>query len=490
MATIKSSSRNDGEDDILAELDAIAVEIDRLDLVSALGKLMDLLGRRPDVAMPFLLSNVTGLKAKLEHREIARRTGKLDPAEFERDRENIAHNAKRLIAMVKAGSSGISGITATGEQGARQEGPHPAPNPFGVGPDLGAVIDARGISKIHKGTSFRLEKIDLKVMPGDILGIVGINGSGKSTLLDILRGEIAPDAGDVHYPSLSPDRQDWTRIRTQIGYLPQRSFPWNGSLRTMVEYACAIHNHYDSSNSERVDMLLTRHGLTAYQGHSWAQLSSGYRLRTNLVMARIQPPRLMILDEPLANLDPVSQQIFLEDLTQLARGEGGFKPGIVLTSQHLYELEAVATSLIVLSGGRQVKEMKDRPCSYFEIWSRDLTLGAVQKAFGILRPDLPAGTPGASANGWDIRMGRTAYEEAKEKEEILNLYGFWQQDVVNSYQLLTYSKRLPDQDKVGSKERPALKRGLNEVSVGINKDEFLVAHHISAEERKIAQVRA
>jgi ABC-type multidrug transport system ATPase subunit len=134
-------------------------------------------------------------------------------------------------------------------------------------------------------------------------------------------------------------------------------------------------------------------------------------------MARIHNPRLMIFDEPLANLDPVSQQTFLTDLAQLSRGEEGVIPAIVLTSQHLYELEAIASSLVVLSGGRRVQIVQDRPCSYFEIWGNGLTLDSVQKAFFVLQPDKEASPRGgASKSGWDVRMGRTACLVALHKE--------------------------------------------------------------------------
>jgi ABC-type multidrug transport system ATPase subunit len=408
---LTDANATETEHDDLAELEAIKSEIERLDIAPALKKLMDLLGRREGSALRYLLAHATELLARCGDLEYARRSGKLSQADFESLRQNLSIEAGGLIAMVRANYVTIAVTGALGRQGLRDPREPAVPQGSIRQPpvDERAVIDARGISKMHKSTSFQLAPLDVRVLPGEILGIVGVNGSGKSTLLDILRGEIAPDKGMVYYPQLSPDNKDWARIRAQIGYVPQRSVSWKGTVRAALEYACAAHRNYGSSNRRRVDMLLARHGLTTYQNHTWGQLSSGYRLRFDLVMARIHNPSLMIFDEPLANLDPVSQQTFLMDLAQLSRGESGIKPAIILSSQHLYELEAVAASMLVLSAGQRVQIVRDRPCSYFEIWGDGLTLDAVKKAFFVLQPDSEApGGDEAPRAGWDVRIGRTA----------------------------------------------------------------------------------
>lgn len=411
MATIRNEPPSDADD--LTELAMIESELDELLVAPALNKLSDLLQRRDDRGSTFLKNNVTALIGTYEDLERARRSGGLSQRAFDERRNGLVAESKLLIRRVRVGlDPPAPGADGDGSNG---EAPHDTPLRLGRSgpvPDESAVLHADGISKMHRSTSFRLLPMDIKVMPGKVLGIVGVNGSGKSTLLDILRGETAPDEGVVHYPQLSPDNRDWARIRPQIGYVPQRSVPWSGTVRASLEYACAVHRIRGDRNRERVDWLLARHGLASYQRHSWAQLSSGYRLRFDLVMARIHNPRLMIFDEPLANLDPVSQQTFLADLAQLARGEGGFRPGIVLTSQHLYELEAVADDIIVLSGGGRVPDVDDRPLAYFEIWGPNLTLDAVSKVFGGLMPER---TAAAGQPSRDIRLGRTACIVAMRK---------------------------------------------------------------------------
>lgn len=398
---------------ILDELKEVLTVLSDGNVSAALRMLMDLLMRQPNdhIAHRFL-SRATKLSSSFSFHELNRQSGEIKTSEFEKVRSEYIDETKRLISVLHVAFGGTEG----GDSGSSPEAyraTSTSPASRSAEADPNAVLHARGIRKQHKNSGFQLEPINVKVMPGKILGVVGVNGSGKSTLLDILRGETAPDKGVVDYPQLAANNEDWRKIRTQIGYVPQRSVPWSGRLRDALEYACAIHMRYGKENLQRVDVLIARHGLAAYQNHTWHQLSGGYRLRFDLVMARLHNPRLIIFDEPLANLDPVSQQVFLSDLDQLARGEGSMQPGIVLTSQHLYELESIAHEVIVLAGGRRVTVPTERPCSYWEMWASGpagerLTpydvKSRIVKALGILKPNSAGGSKGV----WDVRVGQAA----------------------------------------------------------------------------------
>ncbi|MGH6754823.1 MAG: ATP-binding cassette domain-containing protein, partial [Bradyrhizobium sp.] len=231
--------------------------------------------------------------------------------------------------------------------------------------DVEAIIDARGISRNFGVSKFQLEPLDLKVMPGRILGIIGMNGSGKSTLLDILRGEFAPDTGQVSYPALSREVGDWTAVKRQIGFVAQRSPPWRGMVLSNLEYAAAVHGIKGEENVEWTNRLLARYGLTLYKDRRWSELSAGFRMRFDLALARVNKPKLLILDEPLGNLDPVSQQSILFDIVQLARST---RTAIIITSQHLYETEAVADEILLLAGGKRLVSYQPRSETYFEIY--------------------------------------------------------------------------------------------------------------------------
>jgi ABC-2 type transport system ATP-binding protein len=99
-----------------------------------------------------------------------------------------------------------------------------------------------------------------------------------------------------------------------------------------------------------LDILLKRYGLDKFKTATWDEVSGGYKTRFEIVRALVSKPDLLILDEPLAYLDILSQQVVLRQLRQLAKNRA--RPiGVIVTSQQLYEIEAIADRLLVLDGG-------------------------------------------------------------------------------------------------------------------------------------------
>jgi ABC-type multidrug transport system ATPase subunit len=216
----------------------------------------------------------------------------------------------------------------------------------------GKLIAAQDITKNYPGSSFRLRPISLEVSRGEILGIVGVNASGKTTLLRILLGDIKQSAGEVAYPSLSAGaaKPDWITTKRRIGYVSQTLPRWPGRVYDNLCYIASIYGHPLSEIDTYLDLLLKRYGLDKFKYSTWDELSGGYKTRFEIVRALVSKPDVLILDEPLAYLDILSQQVVLRQLRQLARSRA--RPmGIVVTSQQLYEIEAIADRLLVLEGG-------------------------------------------------------------------------------------------------------------------------------------------
>jgi ABC-2 type transport system ATP-binding protein len=111
-----------------------------------------------------------------------------------------------------------------------------------------------------------------------------------------------------------------------------------------------MHGHRLSDIDTFLDQLLKRYGLDKFRDQTWDEISGGYKTRFEIVRALVSDPDILILDEPLAYLDIISQQTVLRQLRQLARSKR--RPiAIVITSQQLYEIEAIADRLLVLQGG-------------------------------------------------------------------------------------------------------------------------------------------
>lgn len=217
------------------------------------------------------------------------------------------------------------------------------------------VCEARRISKrFYSGRSpFVLQPLDVQLKFGEITGIVGENGNGKTTLLRILAGELSSDTGSITYPALQADDTDWYHVKSQFAFIPQRIPRWYGSLLDNLRFFASIHGIQDAENTKQIEYVLFRLGLDKFRDLKWSELSSGYRLRFELAKTIMRRPKLILLDEPLANLDINAQQLFLQDLTFFAKS-AKHPLSIVLSSQQLHEVESISNNIIFIKQGETI----------------------------------------------------------------------------------------------------------------------------------------
>lgn len=247
-------------------------------------------------------------------------------------KEKLSHDAKTLLNAIKD-----------------------IPFPYNKNDSYVLVCHAKNISKqfFTGRMPFVLKPLDVQLKYGQITGIVGENGNGKTTLLRILAGELASDTGSISYPALHADDTNWYKVKSEFVFIPQRIPRWYGSLLDNLRFFASIHGIQNIENNKQVEYILFRLGLDKFRDLKWSELSSGYRLRFELAKTIMRRPKLILLDEPLANLDINAQQLFLQDLTFFVKSDK-FPLSIVLSSQQLHEVESVSDNIIFIKQGETI----------------------------------------------------------------------------------------------------------------------------------------
>lgn len=215
------------------------------------------------------------------------------------------------------------------------------------------LINIKSLEKEFK--EFKLGPINLSISTSDIIGLVGENGNGKTTLLRSIARELAPSLGEIYYLFNYSSSYD---LRTQLVYLPQQGTPWKGSILENLMFTAGCYKYEKEEISSIVNLVIARFDLRKFKNQAWSNLSSGYKMRFELARMLLRKPKILLMDEPLANLDILAQQSILDDFKNIANSP--FRPiAIVLSSQQLYEVEKASNQIIFLKKGRQYN-LKDR----------------------------------------------------------------------------------------------------------------------------------
>ena len=205
--------------------------------------------------------------------------------------------------------------------------------------DMDAVIHTQGLGKRYRGKQ-ALTECTLTVPTGTVTGLFGPNGAGKSTLLNLITGMLAPTEGTIRVLNEAPGTQ-----LAKVGFVAQETPTYAGlSIADHLKLGAHLNPGWDQAYAQaRVERL----GLDPKQ--KAGKLSGGQRAQLALTMAIAKRPELLILDEPVAALDPLARRGFMDDLTGVARDTG---MSVVLSSHLVSDLDRVCDWLIVLTGGR------------------------------------------------------------------------------------------------------------------------------------------
>jgi len=220
------------------------------------------------------------------------------------------------------------------------------------------VVDIQHL-RISRGATVILNDFSWKVHEGEHWVILGANGSGKTSLLSALTGYLTPSAGEIHLLGQRFGEADWRELRLKVGIVSssvRQKIPDEDNAELVVisgKYAMLDYWGPVKPN-DRVEaaQIMRQVECNALAKREWAVLSQGERQRVLIGRALMANPKVLILDEPCAGLDPVAREKFLHFLQRLASRKSG--PTLLFVTHHVEEIFSALTHALVIKDGRSL----------------------------------------------------------------------------------------------------------------------------------------
>jgi len=211
--------------------------------------------------------------------------------------------------------------------------------------------------RIERSGTVILDDVNWRVQRGEHWVILGANGSGKTSLLSALTGYLMPTTGEISLLGQTYGESDWRELRKKIGLVSssvrQMMADEEPALETVASGKYAMIDFWGRmTRTEKTQALklLRQVECANLAERPWCVLSQGERQRVLIGRALMAKPRVLILDEPCAGLDPAAREHFLQFLQQL--GSQKNSPTLVLVTHHVEEIMPVFSHLLVLKSGR------------------------------------------------------------------------------------------------------------------------------------------
>jgi len=209
-----------------------------------------------------------------------------------------------------------------------------------------ALLTVSGLCKRY-GTVAAVDNISFSVMEGEVFGLLGPNGAGKTTLIRMLCGLLKPDSGIIRLEGLSFS-SSYSIAKSLIGLCPQEIVVWEQlTCREQLVFMGLAYGLSAKAARQNAEALLADFGLSEQAGKLARTLSGGMLRRLNISLALVHHPRLLILDEPQAGLDPQSRIRVRDTIRQLAR-----RTTVILTTHDMEEADRLCDRISIVDHGQ------------------------------------------------------------------------------------------------------------------------------------------
>jgi ABC-2 type transport system ATP-binding protein len=212
------------------------------------------------------------------------------------------------------------------------------------------VLSVANLCKTY-GTTVAVDGISFHVDRSEIVGLLGPNGAGKTTIINMILGVLEPTSGSIRIEGVDVARQR-TRALSRTNFAAVYS-PLPGNLTVAQNFRVFGMIYGVKDVTQRIAELLRQFDLERFRDTKCGVLSSGEQTRVSLAKALLNRPRLLLLDEPTASLDPATAQDIRARIRDFAEAGHG---GVLWTSHNMYEVQEVCDRVLFLSRGRILLE--------------------------------------------------------------------------------------------------------------------------------------
>ncbi len=259
------------------------------------------------------------------------------------------------------------------------------------------MLQLSSVSKTYPGGVVALRDVNLRVSSG-LFGLLGPNGAGKSTLMRTIATLQAPDRGTITFEDIDA-LHDKTALRRVLGYLPQEfgAYPRTSAER-MLRHFAALKGIHGSGRQQVVEQLLVRTNLWDVRHRSVDTFSGGMKQRYGIAQALLGRPRLLIVDEPTAGLDPAERRRFQNLLAEVGTDV------VVILSTHIVEDIAGLCSSVAIMGQGRILQQGDADAMVAELANRVWTSVLPREDATRMRAHFPVLASRLKAGRMEVRV--------------------------------------------------------------------------------------
>src|SRR3990167_10484096 len=212
------------------------------------------------------------------------------------------------------------------------------------------ILEVKNLTK-NFGKFVAVDNISFSLKEGEILGLLGPNGAGKTTTIQMLLGVLTPTSGSIQYfgKELANNREE---ILEELNFSSTyTNFPWELSVKEILHYTSFLYDINDRRN--KMQEIIEKFRLLEILNSRMSDLSAGQLTRVNLAKAFINDPKILLLDEPTASLDPEVAKLVRDFILEKQQGK---KISVIFTSHALQEVEEVSDRILFINNGKIVAD--------------------------------------------------------------------------------------------------------------------------------------